>query len=511
MRPIRRALELLSQGEHSRREIARICRVSRPALAEYELRAAEAGLTWPLQPEIDDAALETLLFPARKTSPRFPQPDWAEIHQLLRTRKDATLVVLHDEYIAANPGGMKYATFCKAYRAYARKQKSTMRFVYRPGDVAFVDYAGRTITVVSEGHAFEAQIFVAVLGSSGMIYAEATQSQKIPDWLGSHQRAFSSWGGTPRTIVCDNLKSAVTRASYKGEPELQQQYAELARHYGINILPARPRRPQDKASAEKAVQSVGRWVLFSLRNEHFTSLHDLNEAIRKLVLRINQKPIRRLKLSRQQLFESSEQAALQPLPATKWEYAEYHLLCVHADYHVEYGNHSYSLPHDLIGERVEVRATVGCVDIYHRGKLVATHQRSYVPGRTTEPAHQAPHHKAYLDWNPDQALQLAGQIGSVTQNFLAVIFAQDSHTEHQRRAWRSIQAMEREFTAERLEKACSRALTAGADSIMFIRNLLRNHREALMPTGTTAVTIVSEHQNLRASSEFTLIKGGRKC
>jgi len=158
-----------------------------------------------------------------------------------------------------------------------------------------------------------------------------------------------------------------------------------------------------------------------------------------------------------------------------------------------------------------VRATVGCVDIYHRGKLVATHQRSYVPGRTTEPAHQAPHHKAYLDWNPDQALQLAGQIGSVTQNFLAVIFAQDSHTEHQRRAWRSIQAMEREFTAERLEKSCSRTLTAGADSIMFIRNLLRNHREALMPTGTTAVTVVSEHQNLRASSEFTLIKGGRKC
>ena len=179
MRPIRRALELLSHGEHSRREIARICGIARPALAEYQLRAAEAGLAWPLWPEIDDAALETLLFPARKTSTRFPHPDWAEIHRLMRSRKDATLIVLHDEYMAANPSGMKYSTFCKAYRAYARKQKSTMRFDYRPGEVAFVDYAGRTITVVSEGHTFEAQIFVAVLGASGLIYAEATQSQKI--------------------------------------------------------------------------------------------------------------------------------------------------------------------------------------------------------------------------------------------------------------------------------------------------------------------------------------------
>ena len=292
---------------------------------------------------------------------------------------------------------------------------------------------------------------------------------------------------------------------------LQQQYAELARHYGINILPARPRRPQDKASVEKAVQSVGRWVLFSLRNEHFTSLHELNEAICKLVLRMNQKPIRRQKISREQLFALGEQAALQPLPATKWEYAEYHLLCVHADYHVEFGNHPYSLPHELIGERVEVRATVTCIDIHHQGKLVATHQRSYGPGRTTEPAHLAPNHKSYLTWNPDHALESAGLIGSQTKDFLAAIFAQDSHTEHQRRASRSIQAMEKDFSAERLEQACSRALIAGADSIMCLRNILRNHREALMPTGTTAVTAVSEHENLCAPSEFTLIKGGRKC
>jgi transposase len=511
MRPIRRALELLAEARHSKRQIAHICGISRPAVDEYEFRALQAGFVWPPAPEVDDAKLETLLFPARQgATPRLPQPDWSEVHRLLRTRKEATLQVLHEEYIAQHPRGMRYSTFCQAYRRFARKQKSTLRFDFAAGEAALVDYAGRTILVEAE-EPFNAQIFVAVLGGSGLVYAEATRTQQIPDWLGSHQRMFDQWDGTPRTIICDNLKSAVIRASYRGEPELQPQYRELARHYGVNILPARPKHPQDKAKVEQAVQMVGRWVLFSLRNEHFSSLGELNIAIRTLVDRLNQKPIRRLKVSRQQLFASAEQAALRPLPAARWTYAVYRLLCVNTDYHIEFESHSYSVPFDLVGEQVEVRLTSGCVDIYHRDNLIASHQRAYTPGRTTAPAHLAPNHRAYLDWQPDEALRTAASIGPSARSFLALIFSQDSHIDHQRRAWRSLERMEKEFTAPRLESACARALLAGADEMAFVRNLLRNRREALQPTGTDNVGVVMNHENLRTPNEFSLkvIRGGK--
>jgi transposase len=511
MRPIRRALELLAEGGHSKRKIAQICGISRPALQEYMFRSRLANLAWPLDPDLDDAMLERLLFPASKgPKSRFPVPDWAEIHRLLRTRKEATLQILHEEYIAQHPAGMRYSTFCQAYRVFARKQKSTLRFEFAPGEAVLVDYAGRTVPVDAD-EPFHAQIFVAVLGSSGLVHAEATRTQQIPDWLGSHQRMFDCWGGTPHTIICDNLKSAVIKASYRGEPEIQPQYREMARHYGVNILPARPRHPQDKAKVEQAVQLVGRWVLFSLRDEHFTTLSELNIAIRALVSRLNQKPIRRLKVSRQQLFTSTEQTALRPLPATPWVYAVYQLLTVNTDYHVEFDCHSYSVPFDLVGEQVEVRLTSGCVDIYHRNSLVAAHQRAYAPGRTTNPAHLAPDHRAYLDWKPDHALHSAAAIGPSTHKFLALLFGQDTHIEHQRRAWRSLERMEKEFSAPRLERACSRALVAGADEIVFVRNLLRNRREALQPTGTYGVTAIRDHENLRPTKDFSLkvIRGGK--
>jgi transposase len=507
MRPIRRALELLAEKNHSIRYIAGVCGVSRSAINEYQVRADQAGLVWPLPTDMSDAALESRLFRSKAVVSQFPEPDWAEIYRQMRAIKGANLQVFHAEYLIEHPDGMKYSTFCEKYRSFAKKNAPTMRFVFGPGEAAMVDYAGRTITV-SAPEPFEAQIFVGVLGASGLIFVDATRSQKIPDWLGSHQRMFAAWGGTPRTVIPDNLKSGVIRASNRGEPEIQQQYAEMGTHYGFNIVPTRPAHPKDKAKVEQTVQYITRQVLFVLRHRNFYSLDGLNLAIRAVVDQLNQRPIRRLKRSRLELFNSGESAALRKLPRIPWEFAEYHQLTVGTDYHVEFERHSYSVPFTLLGEEVEVRVTRGCVDIYHRGTLVAAHLRSHGFGRTTDRAHVAPNHRAYFEWQSDEALREAHLIGRSVQKFLELLFEQSSSIPHQHRAWQSLQKMKEEFGPDRLKKACSQALEAGANNTSFVRNLLRNKLEAFQPPDT-GEPAVREHENLRRSKEFDLSERGR--
>jgi transposase len=492
-----------------------MCGISRRTLGDYSMRLKEAGLSWPLPENLDDAALEARLFPPEcKQASKFPQPDWQEIDKEMHSGKGATLQVLHEEYLQQFPNGMKYTRFCQIYKKFKRNQASTTSFTYAAGQIAFVDYAGRTVPVGSSGgtEGFNAQVFVGVLGSSGLVFAEATRSQQIPDWLASHQRMFAFWGGTPRTIVCDNLKSAVTKASYRGETTVQEDYRALTTHYSVNVVPARPARPKDKGRAEQAVKMVTRQVLFVLRHKTFTSLHDLNLEISKLVVRINQKPTKRTKTSREQLFEASERAALQPLPTAPWEYSVYCHRQVGLDYHIEFQNHSYSVPYGLIGERVEARATVGVIDVYLDNKHVASHARAYVPGRTTNENHLDPKHKIFNAWQSEDALRAAELIGPSCAALLAKVFAKDTHIHHQMGAAKSIDSMARDYTAARLETACARALDTETHDMTFVRNLLRNRREALLKTGTDDAGVILEHSNLRAESEFTLhiVSGGNK-
>jgi transposase len=519
MRPLRLALQLIAEGKDSLREISKKCNVSRKALREYEMRLQQAGLSWPLPADLDDAELEARLFSlGNRRSSKFPQPDWEYVQEQMSSFKGATLQTLHAEYKAAHQNGMKYRRFCQLYKAFVKKQKSTLRFVYEPGSVGFVDYAGGTITVTPTGAdgPFDAQIFVAALGASGLVYAEATRTQQIPDWLASHQRMFNHWGGVPRTIVCDTLKSAVTIASYRGEPVVNHAYLELAMHYDVNIVPARPKHPQDKAKVEQAVQMVTRSVLFLLRNRIFSNLHDVNLAIQELVDGINRKPVRRTDASRQDHFESFERSALKPLPTTAWEFSVYEHLRVGPDYHINYKGHEYSVPYTLRGEQVDIRATAGLIEISLNGRHVFSHVRSYIPGRTTKPSHLDPKHKAYLDWNADEALRAAAVIGPSCDALLRRIFEKDSHIDHRRRASLSLRNMAKDYGTERLEAACQRAISADvpgdANATTFVRNLLRNNRETLAPTGTDDSGVIRQHSNLRSSSEFGLrvIEGGKR-
>jgi transposase len=515
MRPIRDVLRLLSAKQHSERAIAKMCRISRSTIVEYKMRADEAGLFWPLPENLDDAAMEARLFPSEAKQPsKFPQPDWDYIDKEMHSGKGATLQALHEEYLEQYPNGMKYTRFCQVYKKFIRKQSSTTNYTYASGEVAFVDYAGRTIPIGSSGgdEEFDAQLFVGVLGASGLIYAEATRSQQIPDWLASHQRMFASWGGTPRKIVCDNLKSAVTKASNTGEPVIQEHYLSLATHYNVNIVPARPWHPKDKGRAEQAVLMATRRILFVLRHNTFTSLREANVEIGKLAVRINQKPTKRTKTSREQFFEASERSALQPLPTYRWEFAVDNLRKVNFDYHVQLENHFYSVPYGLIDESVVVRATAGVVDVYFHNKHVASHARSYVAGKTTNESHRDPKHNYLSEWRQEGALESAGLVGPSCAAFLAKIFAKEMHIGHRKGASDSLQNMAREYPASRVETACAVALASDAPGMTFVRNLLRNRRESLLKTGTDDAGVILEHSNLRPESEFTLhiVSGGNK-
>ena len=288
MRKIREVLRLCFAAALSIRAIARSLGTSPSTVGDYLRRAKVAGLGWPLPESVDDTGLERRLFPLPPPSRTArPLPDWSEVHRELR-RKSVTLSLLWQEYKETHPEGLQYSRFCEQYRAWAAKLDLVMRQEHRAGEKLFVDYAGQTVPVVDRetGGERQAQIFVAVLGASSYTFAEATWTQTLPDWTASHVRAFEFYGGCPELVVPDNLRSGVSRA-HRYEPDLNPTCHDLARHYGVAVLPARVRRPRDKAKAEVAVQVVERWILAALRHRTFFSLVELNAAIAELLERLN--------------------------------------------------------------------------------------------------------------------------------------------------------------------------------------------------------------------------------
>ena len=282
MRQFREVLRLKLEAGLSHREIARACSVGLGTITEYLRRATEAGLGWPLPGDLDDAALEGKLFagPSGPETPR-PLPDFAWVHRELR-RTGVTLQLLWHEYIEDHPHGYRYSRFCERYRRWARKLHPSMRQVHRAGEKSFVDYSGKRPFIVDRhtGEQNPVELFVGVLGASSYVYAEATPSQELPSWIGSHVRMLEFWGGVPEILVPDQLKSGVTVAcSY--EPGINRTYAEMAEHYGTVVIPARIGRAKDKPKVEAGVLLAQRWILATLRNRTFFSLAELNAAIRE--------------------------------------------------------------------------------------------------------------------------------------------------------------------------------------------------------------------------------------
>ena len=287
----------------------------------------------------------------------------------------------------------------------------------------FVDYAGMSVAVLDPetDTIREAQIFVAALGASSYSYAEATWTQSLPEWIGSHVRCFEFFGGVTESVVPDNLKTGVTKANYY-EPDINPTYLDLARHYGTVILPTRINAPRDKAKVETAVQVVERWILARLRNHKFCGLYELNQAIGRLLVELNNKRFQKLPGSRRSMYESLERPALKPLPARRYQFAEWKKATVNIDYHIEVMRHYYSVPHQLIKKKIDVRITENSIECFYKSKPVAAHRRSRKKGGyTTLKEHMPKSHRQWAEWNPDRFIRWALKIGPDTAKLIETV------------------------------------------------------------------------------------------
>src|SRR5215211_3644508 len=432
MRQLRQMLRLAREGV-SAREIGRTLGVARSTVQDNLKRAEVAGLRWPLPAEMTDPVLEQRLFAPAGVRPGLRQrvePDWAWLARELK-RPGVNLTVLWEEYRDAYPDGYGYSRFCDLFREFERRLSPVMRQHHAAGDKVFVDYSGKKVPIVdpATGVVREAEIFVAVLGASSFTYAEATWSQALPDWIGAHGRLFRHLGGVPRLVVPDNLKSGIHKASFY-DPELNRSYGMMAAHYGVGVLPARPRKPRDKAKVEAGVRFAQTYILGRLRRQTFFSLAEANAAIAAALERINAHVMRRIGVSRRQLFETVEMPVLAPLPDADYQFAEWLLARVSLDYHVEVDGFFYSVPHGLIREQVDVRATTRTIELFHRGLRVAAHQRRYSGRRHgTDPDHMPSAHRRYAEWTPDRFRRWGRSIGPSTEGLVLAILANRPHPE----------------------------------------------------------------------------------
>jgi len=506
MRKIKEVLRLHVDCGLAGRAIARSVGIGPATVYDYIARARLANLTWPLPAGLDDDGLERLLFPPQAGLPDDrAQPDWSHIHQELR-RPGVTLQLLWEEYKARFPEhGYQYSRFCDLYREWARRVDVTMRHVHRAGERLFVDYAGDTVPVVDgeTGEVRRAQIFVAVLGASNYTYAEATWSQDVSDWVGSHVRTFAFMGGAPTLLVPDNLKSGVSRAN-RYEPDINPTYYEMARHYGAAIVPARARKPRDKAKVEAGVLLVQRWILAALRNRTFFSLAELNTSIRALLEGLNRKPFKKLDGSRLSVFEALEKPALKPLPSAQYELAAWRKARVNIDYHVEVTGHYYSVPYTLARQELELRFTNSTVEAIHRGRRVASHARNYERGRhTTLPEHMPPAHQKHLEWTPERIQAWAAKKGGHVAAMTQAIMASRDHPVLGFRACLGLLRLERPYGAERLEAACRRALHFGTPGYKVVERILRGGMDHLpLPAPTAETVILAAHDNVRGAAYY---------
>lgn len=503
MRKIAEVLRLHHECRRSQREIAEVVGASPTTVGEYLRRASRAGIGYPLPAGLAETALQARLFPpVLPRSVERTEPDWPTIHRELG-RKHVTLDLLWQEYKAEQSDGYRYSAFCQHYRAWVGKLAVSMRQTHAPGEKLFVDYAGTTLAVIdpATGEIREAQLFVAVLGASNYTYAEATWTQSLPDWLGSHVRALEFLGGAPEIVVPDNLKSGVKKPDWY-EPDINPSYQDWASHYGVAVIPARVRKPKDKAKVEGGVLVASRWIIAALRNRRCFSLDELNRAIRALLDRLNNRAFKKLPGCRRQAFEEIDRPALKALPATRYTYADWQRRRVGIDYHVEVHGHYYSVPYRFARQEIDARIAAHTVELFHKGVRIASHVRSRNKGRhTTVDAHMTAAHQAVSGWNAPRILEWANKIGPETAAFVEHLMSIRRHPQQAYRACLGVLRLAREVGRPRLEAACARAIAINASTYKSVASILK-HGLDRQPEPAAQSTLPFDHANVRGSHYY---------
>jgi transposase len=503
MRSIKELLRLKFDNGLSNRAIAKSCGLSHTVVNHYILRARQEGIGWPLQEDMDDTTLEGMLScreQNRAGADPHGMPPLQYMYNELK-RKGVTLQLLWYEYKQANPGGYQYSWFCEQYRSWLKTLEVTLRQEHRAGEKLFVDWAGQTVAIQNPatGEQAPAQIFIACLGASSYTYAEARISQTLPDWIGAHVKAFAFFGGVPEILVPDNLKTGVSSAC-RYEPALNPTYQDLAAHYGIAVIPARPNHPRDKAKVEAAVGFAERFILAALRNRTFFSLAELNQAIAEKLEELNSRKFQKLDTSRRELFEQLDKPALKPLPEHPYEYAQWKKATVNIDYHIEIERHYYSVPYQLVRKQVDVRITAQTVEVLFKNRRVASHTRSSKKGGySTVTEHMPERHKKYLEWTPARLIRWAGETGPNTQRLVTAILSSKVHPQQGYRSCLGIMRLAKRYGTTRLEAACCRALLIQSYSYRSIESILNNHldQQELVTLPPRATPQPVTHENIR--------------
>ena len=506
MRQLREILRLRLHAGLKMRPIKESLGLSLGAVQKVVCRAKELELTWETIEPLDDQQLNAQFYPSqtKPSSKSFILPDWSEVHRELRA-KGVSKYLLWEEYTQQYPEqSYRYSQFCFLYMEWQKKQRRSMRQVHKAGEKLFVDYAGQTMPIVcnATGEVRFAQVFVAVLGASNYTFAEATWSQTLVDSTGSHVRAFEYLGGVPEIIVPDNLKSGVTKAC-RYDPEVNRSYQQLAAHYGTAIIPARPLKPQDKSKAEVGVQIIERWILARLRHHTFFSLAELNQCIKALLVEVNNKPFKQLKGCRQEWFDSLDKPVLKALPKHAYQYTEIKPVKVNIDYHIQFDSHFYSVPHQLVGERVQLQAKDHLIEVYFQNKRVTSHVRKYHPGMTTQPEHMPTRHEKHLKWTPERLMNWAQSIGDEVLIWVKSLLQQRQHPEQAYRVCLGLLSLARNYPNQRLNNACAVANQHRLYRLKQVKGILKSNQDKLLTAEDKTLPLLPpSHENIRGPKSF---------
>ena len=506
MRKIRDVLRLHFSAKLSIRQIHSSTKISVGCIQSLLKQAKQLELSWPLPDSLDDSQLASLFYPQSDTqaSSRFQLPDWADVRKQL-AMKGVTKQLLWEEYTQQYPNRCySYSQFCDRYLNWLKKQRRSMRQHHKAGDVLFVDYAGQTMPVIDPqtGEVRRAQIFVSALGASNYYFAEATWTQGLKDWLGSHVRAFEYIGGVPNIVVPDNLKSGVSKAC-RYDPDVNPSYQQLAAHYDTAIIPARPYKPKDKSKAEVGVQIIERWILARLRHHSFFSLHELNQCIKTLLVEVNNKPFKQLKGTRQQWFEEIDKPALKPLPQHGYEYTEIKQVKVNIDYHVQFDDRYYSVPHQLVGEKLELHTKPRTIDLYFQSKRVASHPRSYQYGFTTVAEHMPTQHQQHHKVSPGMLMNWAKDIGDEALKWVKSQLSSKPHPQQAFKVCIGTLKLADKYTPERLNKACFIANRHQFNRLQQLKDILLSNQDKLIcELNDEPASLSQTHENIRGPQSF---------
>ena len=497
---IKDLIRLKYQSHLSHEQIAGTLKISKGAVAKYVALAQAAGLDWDTIQSWSEQRLTSALLPNTTSSQPYVVPDWARIHREL-DRKGVTLMLLWQEYVAANEDARtwRYTQFCERYKAFSQTLKRSMRQHRRAGEKLFIDFAGSTVPLRDGSRA---QVFVSAMAASSYVFACATPAQRLDDWIGCMVRALHFYGGVPQLIVPDNARAVIATPD-RYEPQANRTVQDMARYYGTSVLPARPRTPRDKASAESSVQVITRWVLARLRHQRFDSVAQVDAAIAQHLPSLNDRPFQKLPGSRASVFAELDAPALMPLPGQPYELARFKTVKVHIDYHVELEGHRYSAPHALVGQSLEARVTRHGIELLLRGQRVAAHARSDRRGGfTTIEAHMPAAHRAHMQWTPQRLIEWGQHVGVACGELITRLLQTYKHPEHGYRSCLGLLSLSKRYGSARLDAACERALALGTVRYSHVRDLLANNRDLLDQADTESGWSSPEHANLRGPGYY---------